>query len=238
MVEGHILIIGEAKCGTSSMYKHLTQHPRIMPAVRRNPSSKHVGATNYFNRIGEPNLEDYHKRLVTAEGNFFGCDVSPSYFRTPSVPQKVRSLLPHPFLILMLREPAERIYSNYWMNLRQGVEEGSFKEVVDHGYLRSPTTKYTENLARWYEHFSPNDLLIVKSEAFFEEPKKTMTEVLKFFGMEWAEIDDWTPVVPHGNDSKPGEHYPPMTPAAREFLNGYFKEEKEKLYHMTGLRWT
>ena len=236
MVIGHILIIGEAKCGTSSMYKYLTQHPRIMPAVRQNPSSKHVGATNYFNTVRTPNLEDYNKRLTTREGESFGCDVSPSYFRTAGVAERVRSLLPHPFLILMLREPAERIYSNYWMNLRQGVERGSFEEVIENGYLRSPTTRYTKNLWRWYEHFSPSSLLIIKSEAFFEQPKETVTEVLKSFGMEWAEIDDWAPVVPHG-DGKPQEHYPPMKPETRDFLNGYFKTEKEKLYHMTGLRW-
>ncbi len=59
-------------------------------------------------------------------------DISPAYLPSPTPCERIRTDLPpaaHRFVVL-LRDPVERAYSNYWHMVRMGAETGTFEDAV------------------------------------------------------------------------------------------------------------
>ena len=49
------VIAGEAKCGTTSLYRYLLQHPSVLPADEKEPNNfRHFGASPLFCRAHFP----------------------------------------------------------------------------------------------------------------------------------------------------------------------------------------
>ncbi|MGF1588757.1 MAG: sulfotransferase domain-containing protein [Pleurocapsa sp.] len=196
------IIIGAAKCGTSSLYKYLTQHPKIKSAFQKEPS--------FFNTYFDKGLTWYRSNFPIQRQNFITGEASPGYFYYPPAPQRIAKLIPAVKLIVLLRNPVDRACSLYYYNLKHlgdkdefPFEEAirkepqrlnsEFKKIIDNenyydqkdyyylhkkyyhfAYLR--TCIYQEHLNHWLQFFPKQQLLILKSEDLFEKPKKLMHE--------------------------------------------------------------
>jgi len=130
------LIIGQGKCGTSSLYQYLTGHDRVLPAVKKQ--------IHYFIFNTKKSLKWYYSNFPTIEsflgtGTLMTGEASPGYMPYPSViellvkrlsptqPNKlsadrhgleayrdsIRSL---PKIISVVRDPIERAISSYKYN--------------------------------------------------------------------------------------------------------------------------
>ena len=109
------LIIGQAKCGTSSLYHYLTGHPRVLPAKKKQ--------IDYFKYLSFKPMEWYLSNFPTAQtflarGALMTGESSPSYFPYPEVPHMIRERTratggPHPKIIAILRNPISRSISSY-----------------------------------------------------------------------------------------------------------------------------
>jgi hypothetical protein len=76
------------------------------------------------------------------------------------------------------------------MAVRKNKESRTFEEAAeagpgyDPGYLTKSV--YVDHLLRWSEIFAREQMLTLKSEAFFEKPTETLEVVLEFLGLpEW-----------------------------------------------------
>ncbi len=97
------LIIGVPKCGTSSLYRYLTNHPLIVPATRKELNlfispSKDKTIDWYLNQFPQRNKES---NLLTGEA-------SPGYFPAPLAHQHIFNLFSKIKLIVILRNPIDR----------------------------------------------------------------------------------------------------------------------------------
>ena len=105
------VIIGAQRCGTSSLYSYLIEHPQIAPATRK---ELHYFDLNYaagdeWYRSQFPQFPDtpFDGRLtVTGEA-------SPYYLFHPMAAERCASVVPDAKLIVMVRDPVERAYSHY-----------------------------------------------------------------------------------------------------------------------------
>ncbi|KAL7463830.1 hypothetical protein ACHAXS_004180 [Conticribra weissflogii] len=116
------LIIGQGKCGTSSLYHYLIGHPRVLPA-----SEKQIDYFKYYSFLPMdwylshfPPVETFLGRgaLLTGES-------SPSYLPYPKVPHLIyermrvdkiknsESLNKYPSIIALVRDPISRAKSSY-----------------------------------------------------------------------------------------------------------------------------
>ena len=106
------LILGAQRCGTTSLYNYLAQHPSVGPLVLE--KGAHYFSTNYDKSLAwyrshfpmkwRAAAERRHGRpFVTGEG-------SPYYLFHPLAAQRVAKTLPHVKLLVMLRDPVERAY--------------------------------------------------------------------------------------------------------------------------------
>ena len=179
-----ILIIGAQRCGTSSLYKYLGQHPAVIPSIRKE--------VEYFSTRYTEGLAWYKSHFPLRRPSSMGQSLT--FEATPdvscSIPCLQKGLLrwfPTPAVIALFEDPVSRAYSQYQHNRRLGHEPLSFDAALDtrtriggelerikvdpvhparmlrrHGYVERG--KYDQQLERWLERFPPNNIHVVRSE--------------------------------------------------------------------------
>src|SRR3954453_15505368 len=110
------LISGAQRCGTTTMYKTLTSHPQVLPAVL------HKGV-HYFDTSYPRGLDWYRGHFpteraaarvaTTAGGRVILGEASPYYIFQPLAGRRIADDLPGARMIILLRDPVERAYSAY-----------------------------------------------------------------------------------------------------------------------------
>lgn len=232
------LIIGAQKSGTSALYELLSQHPQVI----QRPGEVHFFDVHYHLGV------DWYKTQFQGKGGRWRVvgDKSPYYLYHPLVPKRAHSLLPKAKLIVLLRNPIDRAYSQYWMNKRKNQENLSFLDAIKaekerlahiedqiiatgitepfsshrlHSYLSRGL--YLEQLKRWLAYYPFEQIKISFYEDFRENPKTILNDVLSFLRL---------PGYDHFN-FKVGEvpEYPPMDPEVRQQLEESFYPHNEQL---------
>ena len=235
------LVIGAKRCGTTSLYEYLGQHPCIKKSSHDNigffNDNFHLGIDFYksfFPTIFEK------KKIIQKNKKFMTYDVTPFYIYHEQTPKRIHQILPNIKLIVILRNPVDRSYSNYFL----GDQQKTFEELiadekkilnkidknnVDEYYDFVHTSMlargfYAEQLETWYKIFPKNQILIIKSEDFAIQTNKIMNEIFNFLGLENFNILD--------NSKKNKIMYEPMKEETRKELIEYFRPYNKKLYSM------
>jgi hypothetical protein len=116
------LVIGAQKAGTTALYAYLRWHPSIA-----GPFWKEV---SFFDRHWARGEAWYRGQFpLRSSGKVVG-EASPSYVFHPLAPKRVFSLVPEVKLIVLLREPGDRAYSQYQHAVALGRETLSFEDAL------------------------------------------------------------------------------------------------------------
>lgn len=160
-------------------------------------------------------------------------DASPYYMFHPAVPERVATHMPSAKMVVLLRDPVERAFSHYKERRKNGTEPLSFRDalVAEAARLRGETERiladptyystrhdffsylargrYAEQLDRWMRHFSPEQLLILRSEDMYLEPSTTVRRVHAFLGLPQRDLQRPEPfnALPTGNLSQEDRHW-------------------------------
>jgi hypothetical protein len=240
------LLLGAQKAGTSSLYRYLQRHPRILPALSKEVHyfTKHRDRPEGWYRAHFPRVRTLAKqRALTGEA-------TPYYLFEPRVPAQVASLLPAARFIVLLRNPVERAYSHYQQERARGRETLGFAAALEAEEERlapelarlladpaatSPIYQnqsyfarglYAEQLARWREHFPPERFLVLQSEAFFAEPAGTCQRVFEFLDLPRHSLS--------GLRAANQRSYAPLDPALREALVARYAPHNRALEDLLG----
>ena len=243
------LIIGAQKSGSSSLYHYLRQHPGLLPSFNKEVS--------YFDGGIDPNIDNYDKGIAWYRSYFpfsddskLAFEATPLYLWHPLAPARIHDTLPDIKLIAVLRNPTERAISNYFHERRKGWESLSIVDALhaeedrlaealrtenyrDHAFSHFPYKLrglYHIQIERYLEHFPANRMYIMSSEDMFADPKKCISDVLNFLGLEMSDkIRNLQPRnVSSNRENVPSEVY--------EYLDRYYAEPNEALYSLLGKR--
>jgi hypothetical protein len=219
------VIIGAQKGGTSFLYHLLTLHPLVEPAARKelhffdNPELFDHGAEWYrrcFPRLSTENGQ----RSITGEA-------TPYYLFDPPVAKRMAETVPKARLIALLRNPIDRAYSHYQMQVKRGTEPRTFEEAIEQQHSSYMSRGiYVDQLLRWFEFFGKEQMLILKSEDFFGRPVETLKAVLTFL-----DLPEWQPEASELQQRRhSGTYKQKMDPSTRQRLEAYFEPHNQRLY--------
>lgn len=217
----NFFIVGVVKGGTTSMYQYLAQHPEVYmsPIKETNFFSREAIDESTFTRDYrhdvDVNLKEYlesdfrekiHIAHVTSDEDYLKLfkkvnsekaigEISNSYILYPGVAEKIYAFNPQAKIIMILRNPAERAFSQYVMNLRQGktLNKSFLHEILEdnkkpvqgwgasHQYLS--IGKYYEQVKRYYEVFPKEQIKVFFYDDYKSNPKAVMDELATFLNL-------------------------------------------------------
>ena len=220
MKKPNFIIAGFPKCGTTSLHHYLNEHPEIyMPAQKE----LHFFTFNILSKLKNgpkdatiketqiDNSEKYLSFYKNVRNEVAIGDASPSYINYPSQFKKIKEYLNDPKIIIILRDPINRAYSNYLHLKREHRETLTFKESIlkederitnkysDFWYYKFNSTYY-DKIIKAKEIFS--DVLILTSEDLSKNGQATLKSIYNFL-----EVDDTFELKRNFKNFNQGGHY-------------------------------
>lgn len=215
------LIIGAAKCGTTSLRGYLDQHPEIFVTDRGEPSFfAHEGETLSFCGPGDADwatafvtdIEAYQALFAGAEGAKAVGEISPRYLYFDKAPERIAHHIPDTRLIAILRHPVDRAYSHFLMNRGRGCEPAeTLPEAIGREAEREAAGwgwdwryvgagLYAEQLERYYARFPAERIRVFLYEDL-KDQETFFTDLFTFLGVDPAFRPDTS--VRHRKASQP-----------------------------------
>lgn len=183
------VIVGEMKCGTTSVAHHLHEHPAIHVSTTR--------PVRFFDERWERGLEWYADQFADAPAGTLRGDDTPNYLFDPLAVDRLALTLPDARIIVLLREPIARAWSHWCHHQRTGFDRRSFARAVEdelrNGVGAYGTPEGSGYVARGCYATTVGHLLAVAGAervhvAFFDdlerEPLAVVQELYRFLGVD------------------------------------------------------
>jgi hypothetical protein len=245
------IIIGVQKSGTSSMHDCLIQHPQLFSSpFRKEIHFFDKGALEEENSINIKNEAWYRAHFPSEQERGAGSrtfENTPNYLYNPLVPERIFNLIPEVKLIALLRNPADRAISHFFMCQRKNVEhlpmleafqqeeerieklsmeKNTGRELTQISY--KSLGRYAEQLKIYLQFFPIERIMLLKSEEFFNDPHKSLRRVFDFVGV------DPNFIVPNVTPRNVGMGKSEVPLVVSEYLDEYFTPYNHALYELTG----
>jgi hypothetical protein len=243
------LIAGAQRCGTTSLFDVLTQHPAVIAPLRKK-KELHFFDDAYRHGLGWYQSQfplRARARLVTRGTGVapVAIEGSPYYMFHPLVPDRINRDLPGVKLLVLVRDPVERAYSQHAHVLSLGLETEPFERALeledtrlegeaerlasDPGYIsyshrhHSYRTRghYADQLEHLERVFGRERILVIDSGDFFADPRPDYDRVLEFVGLPHLGQPTFTP-----QNARPRS---PMPETLRATLTEHFRPYDERL---------
>ena len=205
----NFIIAGVARCGTTSLYHYLLQHPNIkMCAIKEPKFFGHEQLTFPHNGPGDAwydervikDLERYMELFVEGSAQVAVGEASSNYFyhHEASVPA-IKSLLGDVKIIICLRDPIARAWSAYMNMVRDGRESMTFTEACalerhrkdsnyDWMWLYQEGSLYHAGVQHFFSAFS--NVLLVDYERLSLDPIGVLANIHEFLGVDESFVPD------------------------------------------------
>ena len=203
------VIVGGQRCGTTSLYQYLIEHPAIGAATTK---EVHYFDVNFGRGVdwyrGHFPTAAYLRALAHRTGMPATTgEASPYYLFHPRAPYRLADMLPDAKLVVMLRDPVSRLISHYHHEVALGHESETIERAIElederlageeERIKRDPTYQsyehqhhsyfargcYADQLERWFSVIPRERFLIVESRRFFKDPTGELDRVLVFLGL-------------------------------------------------------
>ena len=181
MINNFVLIIGAMKCGTTSLFAYLAQHPQI--AACRKKETFFFSANGCWNRGF-----DWYQSLWdwNPDSHKIALEASVDYTRIPSYPnaaERIATLSDRANFkfIYILRNPLERIESHYTHGLAQNWEstQNPLTEEIHPELIEA--SQYGRQIKEYYQRFPSENILLVNFKDLKKEPFNLLKKNYPFF---------------------------------------------------------
>lgn len=214
------IVVGANKGGTTSIYHYLKQHPEVFLSPIKEPHyfSRDIDVREFKKEFAHNKLQDigkyvsgdmqqeYHAAFIRDEAHYRSLfrkvrneqaigELSTSYLYSAVAATEIRSMIPDCRIIICLRNPIERAYSHYRMNLWTGnSNEFDFYKALLEDYQHQPKVwgnahlyieigMYYEQVKRYLDAFGRDKVKIIFSEDLKSNTEAVIRDLYAFIGV-------------------------------------------------------
>jgi hypothetical protein len=218
----NFFIVGAPKAGTTSLYTYLDQHAQIYMSPLKEPSyfafemrPENFSAEQRPRLVREQLALDEYLRGDLRQKRFGGLvsswadyqrlfrnvtdeiaigEATPCYLWSPSAAGNIASRIPHAKIVINLRNPADRAFSQYLQMMTEGLICRSFREQIE-ANLRCEHKQfgalwpllefghYHRQVERYLQHFPRAQIHISLYEDLQQAPARLMADLFSFLGV-------------------------------------------------------
>ena len=177
-------IVGAPRSGTTSLHEYLNEIPEIFMCP------KECGYFSKFSIGRVESAQEYKNLFADATSNQLIGESTAIYLRDPETPDKIHKANHNAKIIIMLRDPIERVHSHYLMYVHNGYETQSFSKKLEaydksksdekfHNYIIMPSY-YFDSVSKYIDVFGRDQIKICIYEEFADKTHKIVSEILDF----------------------------------------------------------
>ena len=211
----NFFLIGAAKSGTTSLAEHLRQHPEAFLPSTKEPNFYALGGR----KLPLPGAgDDRHRFLqlylhtVTERAKYESLypddhganaigDASVRYLYFPEAAPAIRAEYPDARFVVVLRDPVTRAFSHHSMMVQFQLEPLDFEAALEAEDERiaagwgwdwhyTALGRYTDQLARWFEHYDRDRFLVIFYPEFLADPQREYAKICRHLGIDDGFVPD------------------------------------------------
>ena len=184
MIDDFVLIIGAMRCGTTSLFHYLSEHPQVASCRDKEPDFFAVDSR--WSRGLEWYL-DLWSRSWNPGVSRIALEASTNYSKRSLFPltvARIATIKARFRFIYLLRDPIHRIESHYTLGAAKGWRE-ALRPLADgiHPDLIEPS-RYAAQLDPYRERFSRESILLLAFEALQQRPEQVISSVCRFLDID------------------------------------------------------
>lgn len=201
----NFFLVGAAKSGTTAAHVYLYQHPEVYLSFLKEPKYLSISANKFpHNGPGDKKVDDgviksqdeYLSLFNDAENEKVIGESSADYlYYYNSVIPSIKTICPHPKILIMLRNPVDRAYSAYRHMIMDKREDLSFEKALQCEDNRKSDNYefiwyykdvgfYYKQVEQYIDSFGGENVKIVLYDDFVENSIKIMKDVYKFLDVD------------------------------------------------------
>ena len=190
-------IVGAPKAGTTSLFYYLNKNKGICMSSIKEPnffSSQDLKIQKiYYDSLILDNLKEYERIFTPKNKQQIIGEASVSYLFYPNVANRIFDYNPRSKIIIILRDPVERAFSHYSMDLRLGHVKQSLDELFDLGLNNKDNLffqqyillgQYYEQVNRYIEVFGRENICVKFYDELKLDASSFYSDILKFLHQE------------------------------------------------------
>jgi hypothetical protein len=200
----NFVVIGAPKCGTTSLYYYLRQHPDVYLPERKELhyfSYEHMrqlvggpGDAHIVSMICQT-LDDYKSFYSDVHGEHAIGDISPSYFYFSDVSERIKDELDSPKIVILVRDPIHKAFSQYMHLIRDNRETLEFFDALNAEGRRiaegwaalwryAESSVYTTRIQKYLDVFGSDRVRIIRFEDLTTSCYTTLEDLFRFIGVD------------------------------------------------------
>lgn len=244
------IIIGVRKGGTRALIEMLSLHSQVAAAENE---------VHFFDWEShfEKGLPWYLSQMPFSQPEQLIVEKTPAYFTSSKVPERIYRMNPDIKLLLILRDPTERVLSDYtqvfYNRLQkhkhyQPIETVLVKDgEVNLEYKALGRSLYYQHMQNWLRFFPLENIHLVDGDQLIRDPLPEMKMVERFLNLTpqinasnfyFNKTKGFYCLRDHGrerclHDSK-GRAHPRVEPAILQKLYRFFHEPNRKFFELVG----
>jgi hypothetical protein len=198
-----IYLVGAAKAGTTTVYAALASHPGVWAPAVKEPRHFLVGDPELT--FAGPDEGELRRRVVDSELEYLALyagaaagqvamDGSVAYLWSPGAARRIAQRRPDARILVMLRQPVDRAYSQWLHLVRNGGERLEFEQAWEAeaervragwSYLWQYRGRgcYAPQLARFLEHFPASQVHVELHDDLVADAAGVYGRVARFCGL-------------------------------------------------------
>lgn len=175
-------VIGAARCGTTSLYRVLEQHPDVfVPSVKE---------PRFFKENWENGWDWYAGIFEGADRSLLAGDFSPSYSTASNnvIASRIYANYPDAKIIYIVRNPIDCAISNWRMIAEIQGREISFEDALEEWSAPVLERALFWRQVSYFREFFPGNRIKVVALEVLRSQAEAIQEVFEFLGLERRDI--------------------------------------------------
>ncbi|SDW99896.1 sulfotransferase [Thiocapsa roseopersicina] len=189
-MDPNFLIIGALKAGTTSLAEWLRNHPEVYLPELKESRFFAYDASDRDHRQSSKSIypirewSEYRALFKNSADRVAIGEASPQYLYSQHACESIRERLPNVKLVVILRHPVRRAYSQYWMRVRAGKQSTPFESAVISGEGWVSCSMYHDYLKRYIDTFGRDRLCVLLFEDLISDPTRELNCLCGFLGID------------------------------------------------------
>lgn len=227
------IVAGTQKGGTSALDFYLRQHPQI--GMGKKKELHFFDKEKYFRKKGVP-YRKLHKEIIKGPETIVYGESTPVYMYWQNAMKRIKDYNPDIRILIILRNPIERAFSHWNMEIQKGKENEDFLYALENEeercreslplphrvYSYTDRSRYAVQLENIFSLFPKKQLMIIKFEEFVKHQEDILNHIFQWLGVD-PSLASFS-----REDIHKREYHREMTKEERKFLQETLRNDIKK----------